>query len=90
MSQKQTQTTEDKIQKVLKPLIEECKKTCFVEGYKATDEEILGIILSKYFKWDGVPLLKVLVDGLEDANFHTWNGKLIRFFKKELKVEVDL
>ena len=59
----------------LKQMIDRQKKDFFVPDYqnKATDEEALGLIVSHYFKWDGLAILKTLSNALEDANFHTEN-----------------
>lgn len=56
----------------LKELIEEVKKESFMPEYQAkvSDQEVLGIVLSKYFEWDGLKILEVASSGLEDANFH--------------------
>jgi hypothetical protein len=59
----------------LKTLIQNQIRTSFTPEYqsKATDEEALGLIVSHYFKWDGLRILKVCYAALEDANFHTEN-----------------
>lgn len=49
------------------------KENSFVAGYKPTDQEILGIAISKYFKWSGLPILETTYNALEDSNFHTEN-----------------
>jgi len=63
-------STEYKVHKVLQPLIDELKKKIFTPEYreKATDEETLGIIVSKYCEWD-VNKIKEVIDACkEDAN----------------------
>lgn len=57
----------------LKDLIEKKTSTSFVEGYKATDQEGLGMLISQYFGWDGLRILETLYYALEDANFHKEN-----------------
>jgi len=61
---------ENVIKTVVDPLLEKIKKECFVETYKATDEEAFGLLLSKYFKWDGDYIVEASFHALEDANFH--------------------
>lgn len=55
---------------IVKNLLNTIKKECFVKGYEATDEEAMGLLLSKYFDYSGVPILESAMRGLEDANFH--------------------
>lgn len=59
----------------LKTMIEAQKKQSFVKEYQAkeTDEEALGTMISHYFEWDGLAVLKTLSAALEDANFHKEN-----------------
>jgi hypothetical protein len=33
----------------------------------------MGLLISHYFEWDGLKILKALYNALEDANFHTEN-----------------
>ena len=56
----------------LKQMIDRQKKDFFMPEYqdKVTDEEALGLIVSHYFEWDGLAILKTLSSALEDANFH--------------------
>jgi hypothetical protein len=58
------------IQVELGKLLEQVKKTAYVEGYEATDEEALGIVISKYFEWNGKKVLQASFFALEDANYH--------------------
>lgn len=60
------------VREILKPLIERGRKEIFSPLYQAeqSDEKILGIIIAKYFQWDGVAILETAKAGLEDANFH--------------------
>lgn len=59
---------------MLKYLIEKRKKESFVDGYEATDEEALGVIIASYFDHTGIDILKTLSYALEDANFHSENS----------------
>jgi hypothetical protein len=36
----------------------------------ATDERVLGVLVSRFFKWDGFDVLKTAEAALIDANFH--------------------
>lgn len=63
----QTQT----IQIFTKKILENIKKDSFVGGYEATDEEAMGMLISKYFEWDGLSIMEAAGNALEDANFHT-------------------
>ena len=74
----------------LKNMIDRQKKDSFVPEYqdKATDEEALGLIVSNYFQWDGLAILKTLSSALEDANFHSENEKIQAMIDK-LEGEVN-
>jgi len=58
------------------------KRLSFVEGYQASDEEAMGILLSRFFKWDGVAIMKAAAAGLEDANFHTECALVLELARK--------
>lgn len=60
-------------QLALRPIIETARKAIYTLEYqdKATDAEILGVILAKFFEWDGTKILATAVSGLEDANYHS-------------------
>ena len=58
---------------LVKQVLEGIKKESFIEGYQATDEETMGLLISKYFEWNGLKILKATYNALEDANFHTEN-----------------
>jgi hypothetical protein len=66
----------DMNKQAIKEILEKIKQESFVSGYKATDEEAMGLLVSKYFEWDGLNILKVTYNALEDANFHTDNKKI--------------
>lgn len=57
---------------IIKLLILGQIKQSFVENYqnKATDCEGLGLLIARYFKWDGEKILETCAKALEDANFH--------------------
>ncbi len=62
--------------KSLQTLIESIRKNTFIEGYHATDAECLGIALARYFRGNGLQILKTTYSALEDVNFHTENLKI--------------
>ena len=51
-------------------VLKEIKSKSFVKGYEASDEEAMGLLVSKYFEWNGDAILKTASLALEDANFH--------------------
>jgi len=59
--------------KAVQTILDKIKSESFVAGYKATDAEAMGLLLSKYFDWNGVDILQTTYWALEDANFHTDN-----------------
>lgn len=61
----------EQVQSAIRPVLEQIKRESFVPDYEATDEEAMGMLLSKYFEWAGEPILQAAYYGLEDANFHT-------------------
>ena len=73
------------IQKQLDPLMKEIKATCFVNGYNPTNEEVMGIIVSKFFKWDGLAIAETAGYSLEDSNFHALNERLQLLIDEEFK-----
>ena len=68
----------------LKQLIDETAKQSFVEGYKAPDDEVLGVIIAKYFKWNGDLIFSVAQKAFEDANFHSFNEKFEQLWEDEV------
>jgi len=55
---------------ILRSEIELVKNESFVEDYKATDAEAMGLVIAKFFAWDGLDILRTAQFALEDANFH--------------------
>ena len=68
------------IQNTMVPILNKIKKESFVDGYEASDTEAFGLLLSKYFKWDGYEIFMSTHFALEDANFHELNKKLTSTF----------
>lgn len=61
----------NEVQEAMRVLMLRIKGTSFIDGYNATKEEVMGMVLSKYFEWDGLAILKAAMYATEDANFHT-------------------
>ena len=55
----------------LTKLAEQRAHASFVQGYKSTEEEALGLVIATHFGWDGAAIMRVFAAALEDANFHT-------------------
>lgn len=71
--------------KLLTQIIEDVRNTTFREEYrdKATDEECLGIAISKHFEWDGEAIFKTATSAFEDSNFHKFNTKFEKIWNEE-------
>jgi len=63
------QSTDEMIAAVLPTLLTAIKKKAFVKGYKATDAEALGLVVSKFSKWDAEAITEVAAEALIDSNF---------------------
>ena len=82
MSRQNRITSEDIINENLTPLLKEIGAMIFVKDYNPTDTEILGIMLSKFLKWDGHAIAKAVYSAFEDSNFHTLNTEFEALCKK--------
>ena len=60
----------------LKQLIQDKKNTAFVDGYKASDDEALGLLIAQYCEHDGEQIFRTMFYAMEDANFHDFNAKM--------------
>ena len=67
--------TTNESQTLLKPILEKLKQETFVAGYQASDEEAIGLLVSKFFEWDGHAVIRASLHGLEDSNWPmlAWN-----------------
>jgi hypothetical protein len=61
-------------QNKLQEIINDGRKRFFTTGYRASNAETAGILMSQYFDWDGIQILEMAHAALEDANFHTEAG----------------
>jgi len=57
-------------------LVQDQKWEGFIEPTKANDLEALGLLVSKFCKWDGDNIVKVLCHALDDSNFHGRSEKI--------------
>ncbi len=57
------------VEERLDALISELEGHIF--NVKVSKEEVLGVILAKYCRWEGPKILTIAIQALEDANFHT-------------------
>jgi hypothetical protein len=62
----------DSVRKILNRI----KQKRFVSSYEASDAEAMGILMSEYFEYAGIDVMRAASSGLEDSNFHTENAKL--------------
>jgi hypothetical protein len=60
---------------LLKELIEKTRKEAFSSDYwdNVTDADVLGVLISQHFKWDGQAIFETMSNAFEDANFHSFN-----------------
>lgn len=76
-----TKSTDEMIASVMPTLLNAIKEKAFVDGYKATDAEALGLVVSKFTQWDAGSILAVTSEALEDANFDDL-AKKVDFLKR--------
>ena len=69
----------------LKALIDAAIKARYEPDYQAgiSDAEALGVLISSYFRWDGIQILDAFQSALEDANFHSINEQINAIREKE-------
>jgi hypothetical protein len=67
----------------LQDLINDKKQSAFRFPDTASDEEALGLLIAKHYRWDGGRILSALQYALEDANFHDLNSKISDLAQKE-------
>ena len=79
--------TRKEVQDFIRPLIQITKQTSYAEGYAATDEEAMGLLISKFFGWDGLAIGETAEHAFEDANFHELNEQFTELLDKEFRNE---
>lgn len=70
--------------KTLKELITQVRLSSYnlsVQN-KIPDSEVLGLIISNYFKWECGAILKTVYSALEDSNMHSLNAKIEELVKQ--------
>jgi hypothetical protein len=60
----------------LETLIAEEKEKIWNDPETADDHETLGILISKFSKWEGETIIKTFLAALEDSNFHSLAEKI--------------
>lgn len=60
---------------LLDQAVKKMKQIAFTRPSGATDEDALGILVSKFTKWDGQGIFNVAYNAFEDSNWHTFNKK---------------
>ncbi len=80
----------DKMNKALEQMIKAQIKKSFIPEAQATAtaENGLGMILARYFEWDGLAILKTAYAALEDSNFHKENLEIEKLIKAVESEEV--
>ena len=62
-------TTEQMIAAVMPTLLSAIKDKAFAEHYEATNEEALGLVLSRFCKWNAIAITEVAVEAYEDSGY---------------------
>ena len=59
-------------ERTLENIVEETRNRVYLPEYRSTvsDSRVMGVVVSQYFKWNGVEILETAFSALEDANFH--------------------
>lgn len=76
-------SSDDVIKDLMPKVIKLVRQTAYVDPNdpRATNADVLGIIVAKYLKWDGADIMETMQSALEDANYHTLNKKLLETYK---------
>lgn len=69
----------------LKKIIEAERKTSYTQEAqsKISDAEVLGLIVSRYFRWNCTEIMETVYSALEDSNAHTLNAKIRKLAIKD-------
>ncbi len=54
----------------IQTILDAIKVESFINPQNVSDAEAMGLLVSKFFSWDGVAVLEASEKALEDANFH--------------------
>jgi hypothetical protein len=71
----------EELQLKIKKLLQEFKKLHYTKPETISDAQAMGVLMSFYFDYDGLQILKAAYEGLEDSNFHTENIKIREMIK---------
>jgi hypothetical protein len=90
--QSKEKTIDETIKELVKKAIELKRSIAFVPEYaqKASESEILGIIVAQHFKWSGRQVAEVAYAGLEEANFHTESHRFNEIWQANNPDQTDL
>ncbi len=56
------------VQALMSQAVELVRTHSFVDGYQASNEKCVGLVLSKYLQWDS-SIITACKEALQDANF---------------------
>lgn len=70
------------IKSKLQAILHEIKETHYTNPKSVSDSQAIGILMAKYFEWDGLEILKATFEGLEDSNFHSENEVILQMIHK--------
>ena len=62
----------------MRELVDKVKSESFLSDYKVTDAEALGILISRFFEWDGTRIMQAAAYALEDANYHKESAVIMK------------
>ena len=68
----------------VKDLLERIKHKSYSDPSKATDAMAMGMLMSHYFGYNGVPIFEAAAEALEDSNFHTEAAELRAYVERGL------
>lgn len=70
------------INKNMYELIKHTRNWSYVYNAEPSEAEVVGLIVSKYFRWNGAEIMEVMLSSLEDANFHELRERLLKTYKE--------
>lgn len=72
----------------IEELLNVIRKSHWKKEYQdqVTDAQAMGILMSHYFDWNGLEILKATYEALKDSNFHTVNEEIEKIIKQIEKI----
>lgn len=70
------------INKNMHELIKHTRNWSYVHNAEPSEAEVVGLIVSKYFKWNGIEIMEAMLSSLEDANFHELRERLLKTYEE--------